>query len=265
MQDALKGRYHGLWNRYFFSNLNSRLALPWTALFIALKFPPNAITLLSFAVSLAGMYLIAFDPFHLSVVTGAVLLMVGLLWDHCDGQVARKTGTTSATGALLDTVLDRWVETGWIIAIGAGAMLGNPRPLILSLPIWLALATAAWAVHAQLYVRWANVQRDLYIIRKELMTAHQSAAGNEMLLMVRPPRNGHLPVTTFYLPIAFNRDLSLWMLFVITIIPAWNLGLLIFAALHTLLGLEKNWYTYRDLKRGGHDIVSSMLDPDYHK
>ena len=70
---------------------------------------------------------------------------------------------------------------------------------------------------------------------------------------------------TFYIPFAFNRDVTLWILFVITLIPYWILGLLVFAALHTLVGLEKNWYTFQDLRRSDTNVVRGILDPDYHR
>lgn len=267
---ALKARYHhGLWNRYFFSNLNTRLALPWTSLFVALRLRPNHISTLSFLVSLAGMALIAFwpDPAWMPMLGGA-LLMVGLLWDHSDGQVARLTGKGSPGGGLYDTILDRWIEFGWVAALGVGLYRGAGRTA-LEYPPWLVLLVVAWAVHSTLYVRWANIQKDIYLLRRELREGDQRHP-EKGVLRVRPevPRApGAIPdVRMLYVPFAFNRDVTMWLLFALPLSPDWLVGLAVFAGLHSLRGVEKNWYTFRDLTRKDTPAaVAGLLDPDYHK
>lgn len=267
---ALKARYHhGVWNRYFFSNLNTRLALPWTHLFVALRLRPNHISTLSFLLSVAGMLLIAFRPEPAWMpMLGGGLLMLGLLWDHSDGQVARLTGKGSPGGGLYDTILDRWIEFGWVAALGVGLHEGAGRTLY-AYPDWLVLLVVAWAAHSTLYVRWANIQKDIYLLRRELKEGARKHP-QPGVIIVRPevPREpGAIPnVRMLYVPFAFNRDVTMWLLFLLPLSPDWVLGLALFAFLHSLRGVEKNWYTFRDLTRKDTPaMVAGLLDPDYHK
>ena len=263
----LKQRYtYGFWNRYFFSNLTTWLALPWTRLFVAAGLRPNHVTWLSFAASLAGAALLALvADWWTGAVLGAALLMLGIVWDHSDGQVARATGTGSPFGALLDTVLDRWVELAWVAALGFGALQGTGR-LAYDWPSWAVLLVTAMAVHGTLYVRWSNIQKDLYLLRQELKASQDPERPGHLVVKTRTLHHGEMsPVTTFYLPFSFNRDVTFWMLAAITLSPDWVIGLAIFGALHNLRGLEKNWYTRGDLKRGDSRMVAALLDPDYHK
>lgn len=265
--DPLKARYrHGFWNRYFFSNLNTWLALPWTRLFVAAGLSPNQVTFLSAFVSLGGSILIAFEPdFWRGAALGTLLLMIGIWWDHSDGQVARITGKGSPAGALLDTVLDRWMEFAWVAALGIGVLRGH-GPTLIDWPPWMVLAAAALAVHGTLYVRWSNIQKDLYLLRQEIQQSQMEDRPGHFVVEPRTKHHGRLsPVTTFYLPFSFNRDVTYWMLVAVTLCPAWVVGLAVFGALHGLRGLEKNWYTRGDMKRGDSAMVAALLDPDYHK
>lgn len=84
---------------------------PWWTVLARVGFPPNAITSLSFALALAAAVATAAGRFALG---GWLFVMAGAL-DFIDGRVARSTGRTSASGAALDSVLDRYVE-GALIA-----------------------------------------------------------------------------------------------------------------------------------------------------
>jgi phosphatidylglycerophosphate synthase len=257
----------GVWNRYFLTNLGARMARPLSRLFVAVGLTPNAVSVLSFLVSLTGMVAVVAGATDPAVAAGgAGLLMLGLVLDHADGQVARSTGKMSAGGALFDTILDRWIEMGWILALAAGTYLNGTQGGFGTEPVWLAAAAAAWAVHSTLYVRWANIQRDLYVIQKELKQAKRAAGeATEVVVDASPMPEKFPEARTFYIPFAFNRDATLWMLFVVTLLPNWAVGLLVFALLHTLLGLEKNWYTYQDLRRDETTAIRAILDPDYHR
>jgi phosphatidylglycerophosphate synthase/putative flippase GtrA len=81
----------------------------WTVL-ARVGFPPNAITSLSFALALAAAVATAAGRFALG---GWLFVMAGAL-DFLDGRVARSTGRTSRSGAALDSVLDRYVESALI-------------------------------------------------------------------------------------------------------------------------------------------------------
>lgn len=84
----------------------------WTVL-ARIGFPPNAITSLSFTLALAAAVGTAAGRFALG---GWLFVMAGAL-DFIDGRVARSTGRTSPSGAALDSVLDRYVESALIAGL----------------------------------------------------------------------------------------------------------------------------------------------------
>src|SRR5690606_32891377 len=71
------------------------------------------ITSLSFALALAAAVATAAGRFALG---GWLFVMAGVL-DFIDGRVARTTGRTSPSGAALDSVLDRYVESALIAGL----------------------------------------------------------------------------------------------------------------------------------------------------
>jgi phosphatidylglycerophosphate synthase/putative flippase GtrA len=76
-------------------------------------FPPNAITSLALALALAAAVATAGGRFALG---GWLFIMAGVL-DFIDGRVARTTGRSSPSGAALDSVLDRYVESALIAGL----------------------------------------------------------------------------------------------------------------------------------------------------
>ncbi|HET6398334.1 MAG TPA: CDP-alcohol phosphatidyltransferase family protein [Candidatus Thermoplasmatota archaeon] len=264
--NLLKGRLQGgLWNHYFFSNLSTRLAIPWTRLFLALGLTPKAVSLLSFTLAAIGGLLVAFSPGPAWMAGfGGALFIVSLLWDHSDGQVARATKTGSLQGGLLDTILDRWIELLWVGGLCVGILAGGHDRVLVGAPAWAYVLIAAWAVHAQLYVRWSNLQLDLYLLQKELKAAPRDATG-QRIIVEAPPYEKKPDLSHTWLPFAFNRDTTFWLLLAITLTPWWDVGLLAFALLHTGLGLRQNGKTFRELRKDQVKWVSRVVDPDYHK
>jgi phosphatidylglycerophosphate synthase/putative flippase GtrA len=84
----------------------------WTVL-ARIRFPPNAITSLSFAIAFGAGVGVAAGRFAL----GGWLFVVAGALDFLDGRVARSTGRTSPSGAALDSVLDRYVESALIVGL----------------------------------------------------------------------------------------------------------------------------------------------------
>jgi len=84
----------------------------WTVL-ARVRFPPNAITSLSFAIAFGAGVGVAAGRFALG---GWLFIMAGAL-DFLDGRVARSTGRSSPTGAALDSILDRYVESALIVGL----------------------------------------------------------------------------------------------------------------------------------------------------
>jgi phosphatidylglycerophosphate synthase/putative flippase GtrA len=84
----------------------------WTLL-ARVRFPPNAITSLSFAFALGAGLGVAAGRFAL----GGWLFVVAGALDFLDGRVARSTGRSTLGGAALDSVLDRYVESALIVGL----------------------------------------------------------------------------------------------------------------------------------------------------
>ena len=95
--------------------------LPGARAFKALGFTPNSITLLGFAVSVAGAALTALGwPLY-----GGVVFLVGSILDLFDGALARLTGRASPFGALLDSVFDRLGEAALFVGLGLYYLLDD--------------------------------------------------------------------------------------------------------------------------------------------
>ncbi|HLF16026.1 MAG TPA: CDP-alcohol phosphatidyltransferase family protein, partial [Candidatus Thermoplasmatota archaeon] len=190
------------------------------------------------------------------------LLLLSLVWDHSDGQVARRTGRGSVLGGLIDSIFDRLVESSWIVAIGADALLHPERAWLAWRP-WQVLLVTTLALHADLYVRWSTALKSLAPLHQSLKRAYREGGGSEL----RIPLGARTPSTelgrTFFLPIYFGRDLSLWMLAGVAVLPDAALGLLAFGVAHLARGFELNWYTRNHL-RDERRAYWKVLDPDYH-
>lgn len=92
---------------------------------------PNAITLFGFGVMTAAA--LAFSQ-HL--VAGALLMLLGGVFDMLDGVVARNNGQTTKFGAFLDSVLDRYADA--FILLGLSWFLYRSGQ---ALGVFLALGT----------------------------------------------------------------------------------------------------------------------------
>ena len=89
------------------------LELPGARLFRALGVTPHAITLLGFAVSVAGAVLVAYGW----LAAGGIVFLAGGGLDLFDGALARLTGKVSPFGALLDSVFDRLGEASLFVGM----------------------------------------------------------------------------------------------------------------------------------------------------
>jgi phosphatidylglycerophosphate synthase len=106
---------------------------PFVAGLAKVRFPPDAVTLLSLVLALGAGVAVATGRFALG---GWLFIAAGAL-DFLDGRLARTTGRTSAGGAALDSVLDRYVESalivglcwyyrdGWVLAVCLVALTGS--------------------------------------------------------------------------------------------------------------------------------------------
>lgn len=86
---------------------------PWWMLLARSNFPPNAITSLSMAVAAGAGVGVAAGRFALG---GWLFVTAGAL-DFLDGRVARGSGQVTQSGAALDSILDRYVESAFIVGL----------------------------------------------------------------------------------------------------------------------------------------------------
>jgi len=84
---------------------------------------PNGLTLLGFAITVAGAALAAVGLW----LAAAFVVFIGGAFDMFDGALARATGKASSVGAFLDSVFDRWGEAVVYIGIIAGCLAAGDR------------------------------------------------------------------------------------------------------------------------------------------
>ena len=90
----------------------------------AIGLTPNVITLLGFAVCVAGAALTALGwPLY-----GGIVFLAGGILDLFDGALARLTGRASPFGALLDSVFDRLGEAALFVGLGVYYLLDDGLP-----------------------------------------------------------------------------------------------------------------------------------------
>jgi phosphatidylglycerophosphate synthase len=257
MAEVLKGRYRdGLWNRFLVANLTTRMAIPLTRLLLALRLTPNIVSWSSLWVSIAGAAYITLGQAAWHPILGAALFAFGLLLDHSDGQMARALDVRSETGGLLDSLIDRWVEALWVGSLGVGLVLQPGPNGVLGLPTGALVAIGMLAVFGTFYARYSVVVKILTLARKEIRRSGSlSAAPDTSVPRGRPRFLG--------LPVQFSRDVLMWLLFGITLSPAWDAGLLLVGGLLCLRGLELNLYTARALQKPT-NVLAGLSDPDSH-
>ena len=95
--------------------------LPGARLLRALKLTPNAVTLISFAITVASAYLVGSGW----LLAGGIVFLLGSGLDLMDGALARLTGTASPFGALLDSIFDRLGEAALFVGLAFYAIRGG--------------------------------------------------------------------------------------------------------------------------------------------
>lgn len=117
--------------------LNRPLSRPVTLLLTRVRIGPDALTLASFLVAVAGAAVVGFGGRWWTMLLGGALIQAGNALDGVDGEVARIGLRSSRRGALLDTTLDRYADLAVLagLALAAG---GRPADWI-----WAFAAAAA--------------------------------------------------------------------------------------------------------------------------
>jgi archaetidylinositol phosphate synthase len=95
--------------RYVYRPVSLRVA----AKLAGTRVTPLHVTLISGVFTVGGGVAFGFGAY----VVGALLILIGVITDCVDGDLARMTNTTSRTGAFLDSVLDRWTDAALIVGL----------------------------------------------------------------------------------------------------------------------------------------------------
>lgn len=107
-------------------------ALCW---FSALGLGPNHWTMLSMVPASAGFLALASHR----LAAGLVLFAASGFIDMVDGAVARATNSSTASGAFIDGILDRYVEL--LLFLGLTLYLSTEVYMLLPIPFWMVLMT----------------------------------------------------------------------------------------------------------------------------
>lgn len=173
---SLRGQYEGFVDTYF----NRAISVLLSRMFLALRFSPNAITLVSTAIGIAAAAAFARGTYAAGIV-GALLFQLAAIVDCCDGEVARLTFTESPLGEQLDILTDNVVHMaifaglGWGLFAAQGGWQGTA-----SLP-WLPLALGGAAVFANAMALWL-VTRAKAIGKRQGWSSPRQAARVEFIL-----------------------------------------------------------------------------------
>lgn len=103
-----------------------------------LKLTPNQVTLISAAVTFAGVVMIAaLRPSPAAALGIVAALVLGFALDSADGQLARLTGTGSAAGEWLDHVVDcaKMLAVHMAVLVAFYRHFGFSDPVFLLLPV----------------------------------------------------------------------------------------------------------------------------------
>ncbi len=124
LADLTKGGEDGYVSTYLNRPISTRLS----ARLVATGITPNQITVFSFLISLVGAGFLAAGQYAFGIV-GGLLVQLASIIDGCDGEIARLKHLSSARGAWLDTILDRYADLGVALAITFAYSVAHPGPL----------------------------------------------------------------------------------------------------------------------------------------
>jgi len=148
-----------------------RISTRITLLLYRTQLLPWQITLIAFAIALAGAGLFLFGKWEF-LVAGAVLLQVSFILDCVDGEIGRLKGTGSAFGAWIDPMIDYFSTAAFIGAAGVGQflLLGDINILLITVPalinfgmLSLMIPTRARYVEKKEVMPTASVGKKWYI------------------------------------------------------------------------------------------------------
>ena len=113
---------------YVSARLNRPISTRLSARLVATRITPNQITVISFLISLLGAGLLSVGQYAVGLV-GGLLVQLASIIDGCDGEIARLKHMSSARGAWLDTVLDRYADMAVALAVTYAFATAHAGPL----------------------------------------------------------------------------------------------------------------------------------------
>lgn len=120
-----------------------RLAIRLVPLLARLRLSPNHVTTISLLFGLAG----AMAVLHMHFVLASLLAVISIVFDCCDGQLARLTNQFSPFGRMLDGVFDFvWVTAYWLAIYFSGyfQVRGYTHILLLMIVSALSMMVHCW-------------------------------------------------------------------------------------------------------------------------
>ncbi|HJJ90806.1 MAG TPA: CDP-alcohol phosphatidyltransferase family protein [Methanocorpusculum sp.] len=113
---------------------------PISDIFVRIGLKPNQITVLSlgFGIACAVCYM------QCLFFLGSILLLISSILDLIDGSVARKTNCKSDFGAVLDWIVDKYVDGIVLLGIGLSGSVSVSQFLLF--PSWFDTATIGLAI-----------------------------------------------------------------------------------------------------------------------
>ena len=174
-------------------NIFFSLLAPLVKALIKWKIHPNSLTLGGFAITC----LAAVALYKGCLRTGGVLILLGGLCDSLDGNLARATGIANRSGALLDSVIDRYSE--FVMFLGIAAYFIRMKNFSILVLVFIALCGSIMVSYTR--------------ARAESL-GFESKAG----LMQRAERIVFLGSGALFHPVAFK--ISIWLVAILANITA---------------------------------------------
>jgi phosphatidylglycerophosphate synthase len=121
-------------------HLNRHVSLFVSKLLVGTRISPNATTILTFLVGLAGA-VVAAGGGYLPTLLGALLMQCNSILDGVDGELARVRFQQSKTGQWLDTIGDDSTNLFFAVSLALGARSLEHGAALMSAAGWVVAAT----------------------------------------------------------------------------------------------------------------------------
>jgi phosphatidylglycerophosphate synthase len=139
---------------WFTRHVDRRVSRALTRLLVPTGASPNAVTITSIAIGIAGGWCFAQGTPD-GAMAGALLFLASTIVDGCDGEIARLTFRESALGARLDLLGDNLVHLFLFGGIALGLYRRSADPVVAG----LGVALVGGVVLAMAAVYWCLVRR----------------------------------------------------------------------------------------------------------